>query len=346
MDPFTLIGGLLGAGGSIAGSLFGAGAEQDAWEWQNYINERNLSAQKKARQEAIDYAEKIRGDQKLGATDALGNRTYFKEGKGWLSELSPEQQALYDYFFGQELPERRSQFKRQAESSRTNYDQAQQLLDQFKRVQRSTPMETENLLYSTASRGIQDATRDATETAMRQATRTGNSNISDIASGIAREAMKQRSNARQDAKIQAADYERGQYNDQRNVLAQLYQMFLGDSNQPLNPSYDPSGLPQQANALMQMFSQQANQGNQMGFQAAMQPAPQAQAPGVNYSSANAAAGIGGALSSLGERLGGMNQKANNNALMKQFLTGGGQTNFGNGGIFGTIASRNRAGSVL
>lgn len=346
MDPFSIIGALAGAGGSIASALIGANAGDNAAAWNYAINLMNLQAQKRQQRELLEYADSVRKDQKLGATDALGNRTYFKEGVGWISELSPEQQALYDYFFKQELPERRAQFQRQAEHSRDNSEQAFNLLDEFKRVRRDTPMEAASKLYLSATRGASDASRDVAEAALRHATRTGNSNIGDIINQIGRASMEQRANARLNADIQAEDYVNQKYATARSGLAQLYQMFLNAASQPLNPSYDPSGIPQSMNSLMNVFSNQAQQGNSMGFNARGQPAPQMDYVQPNYSWANAAGAIGQSLAGLGSRLGGMRQQDQMNDLMRMYITSGGQFDLGGGGLFGRTADRVRAGGGI
>lgn len=343
MDPFSIIGALAGAGGGIASALLGAQSADEIAAWNYAINQQNLRAQKKQQDRAYQYADEIRNEQKLGATDALGNRTQFVPGKGWVTTLSPGQQALYDFFFNQELPEKRSQFNRQAESSRANSDVANALLAEFKRVRKDTPMEAANKLYLAATRGASDANREVAEAALRQATRTGNSNIANIIGQLGKASMDQRSAARLNADIQAQDYVNDKYNSERGGLAQLYQMFLGMANSNLIPSYDPTGIPQAANSLMNVFSNQAQQGNSMGFNARMQPAPQQDYMQPNYAWANAAGAIGQSLAGLGTRLGGMNQQSQMNDLLRSYITSGGQLNMGSGGIFGSMADRLRAG---
>lgn len=342
----SLLGALAGAGGGIASALLGADAQDNAYAWNNYINERNLSAQKKQQQQAIDYANEIRGEQKLGSQDALGNRTYFKDGVGWVVDLSPEQQALYDYFFKQELPERQAQFGRQADASRTTADTANQLLDQFTRVRKDTPRNAAAKLYYAATRGAADAERNTAEAALRQAARTGNSNISSIINQLSKAAMDNRADARMNAELQADDYINQKYNNERGGLAQLYAMFAGQANQSLNPSYDPTSIAPQANNLLSLMSQQSQQGNSMGFNAMSQPAPQMKNIEPNMSSANAAGAIGQALAGLGTRVGGMQQQNNMNNLLMQYLTAGGQLNMPAGGIWGSTADRNRAGGGI
>lgn len=335
----AILGPALGAGGSIISAILGAGAQDDAWQWNYAANMANLRDQKKARQEALDYANDVRDEQHLGATDALGNTTKFVPGQGWVSTLSPEQQQLYDYFFKQELPEKRSQFQRSAVQSRDNADTANALLDQFRRVRKQLPQEAESQLYETATRGIGEGARDVSEAALRQATRTGNSNISGIISKLGAETMKQRGAARTNAALQAEDYVNDKYNSERGGLADLYRMFLGASQNGLEASYDPTGIPQQANSLMSLFSQQATQGNSMGYNARTQPVPLRQPIEANTAWANGAGAIGTALGGLGERASSIGQQNDMNDLLKMYITGGGQLDLGGGGLFGRTADR-------
>lgn len=343
MDPFSIIGALAGAGGGIASALIGGQSADEAAAWNYAINENNIRAQKKQQQNAMDYADGIRKDQNLGTTDAVGNRTHFVKGKGWVVDLDPEQQALYDYFFKQELPERRGQYQRQAEDSRQFADQGDALLSEFKRVQKDTPMEAKNKLYLAATRGMAESSRDTAEAALRQATRTGNSNISQIIAALGKSGMQARGDARVNAEMQAEDYVNDKYNSQRGGISQLLQMFTQMSNGGLNPSYDPTGVTGTANNALGMVMNQAAQGNSMGMNARMQPAPQRQNIEPNMAWANAAGAIGSSLSGLGTRLGGMSQQDSANDLMRSYITGGGQMDMGGGGIFGSAADRLRAG---
>lgn len=335
----------IGAAGSIASGFMGAQAQEDNMLWNWYINQENQRQRRKEITEARDYAEGIRDEQKLGATDALGNTSRFVEGKGWVSTLSPEQQRLYDHFFKQELPERQAQFARGADRSRATSDQADALLGEFQRVTKQSPKEAEALLYSIASRGIGEGARDASETAMRQGMRTGNSNIADIIGSIGQQTMKARGDARVNSAVQAKDHTNSQFAQERGSLAQLFQMFAGKADQPLGASYDPSGIPQSANSLMNVFSNQAQQGNSMGAQAMQMQGLRLNELPVNDGWANAIGGAGAAISGLGDRIGAMGDKNDMNALLRQYISQGGQIDFGGGGIMASMTDRVRANGV-
>jgi len=335
----ALLGPLIGAGGSIFSAIMGADAQDQAQKYNFEIQRENLQDQQKARQEAIDYANGIRADQKKGGYDAVGNHSYFDPVKGWVTDLSPEQQKLYDYFYQQELPERRAQFSREATQSRSNADTADQLLQQFLRVKKELPQDAENRLYEKATEGIGEGARDVTEEAMMQATRTGNNNIANIISKLGAQTMKQRAAAKLNASLQADDYVDKNYNDQRGGIANLYQAFLGDSQKSLDPSYDPTNIPQSANKLLDLFSQQGAQGNSMGYNALTQPVPLRQPIEPFNASANAIGAIGSSLGSLGDRASSISNQSDMNDLLKQYITAGGQIDLSQGGLFGNVASR-------
>lgn len=334
-----LLGALAGAGGSIGAALLGGEAQSEATQYNWMANMYNLRQRKAERQQSMDYANELRAEQKLGSTDASGNRTYYKEGEGWVTELSDDQQALSDRFYNQELPERQGQFDRKAEASRTNHDMAGSLLEQFNRVYKENPAEVEAMLYEVATRGIGEASNDTTEAAMRQAARTGNSGIDKIMSGISKANMEARGNARMQAKLQAGDYSDQKYNQQRGQLGSLYQMFAQQAGQDIGASYDPSGASSEANGLMRFFAQNAQQGNAQGLSAVQMNGGSLQDIEPDLGAANAMGAIGASLSGLGDRAGAIGDKNQQNALLMQYMNMGGDINASQGGFFGSINDR-------
>lgn len=85
---------LIGAGIS-AFSSFQAGKEAKKTNQLNQqIADRNYEVENQARLDAIAEANRQRDDAHLGETDAAGNRRYWVEGKGWVTDLSQSQQQL------------------------------------------------------------------------------------------------------------------------------------------------------------------------------------------------------------------------------------------------------------
>lgn len=334
-----LIGAALGAGGSIIGGLMGAEASADAQALNWAINLYNNRQRRKERQESMDYAEELRNEGKLGATDAQGTRTFFKEGEGWVTELGAQPQRLLDHFLGQELPERQEQFKRKASNSREADDIAGALFDEFRRTRRGDVGEAEAQLYEKSSRGIDDAQRASMETAMRSALQTGSSNAGKIAADISRAGMEASGNARKDAALQARDYVDSKYDKDRSGKANLLNMFLQQAGADIGMSYDPSGDVRGATSLMSQFSGGDDAANQMGAAALNKTTGSMDYIEPDYGGANAAVTIGNSIAGLGNRAGSYFDQQNNNKLLEQFLTQGGQLNFGQGGIFGAMTDR-------
>jgi len=334
-----LIGALIGGASSIASAIMGGNAQSEATQYNWAANERNLRAREKERKETLAYADEIRNDEKLGGTDASGNTTKFVEGKGWVSTLSDDNQALQDYFYKNELPERQGQFKRLSKQSRESDDVATGLLNQFRRIAKENPQEIEQMLLSVASRGISEGTRDAMEPAMRQAARTGNSNVDRIISGIAREAMNARGEASVNSKLQAKDYVQGKYDAERGTGAQLYNQFLSQSGLALNPSMNPEGSTADANSLMAQFLQASQQGKSIGFNANNKQGGTLQNIEPDTGMANAVGAAGTSIAAMMERISGGAEKMNANNQLKSYITGGGQLDLDGGGIWGRTAER-------
>lgn len=335
-----LLGALAGAGGGIASALIGAGAQDEANQYNWMINLYNLAQRKRERREAREEAHRIEKKQDEGATDALGNRVHYVEGKGWVTELSDQQQELYDYFYNQELPERRKQFERNARTSREDADVANALLNEFRRIKKENPHEVSSLLYQQASRGIGEASREIGEVASRQGLRMGRNNMGDVLGDIGRQGMDARANARVDSKLRAKDYVDSKYNQARDTAANRYNMFATRAGNPLGASYDPQSIPASANSLMQVFANMAQQGNGMGMQALLNTTRGSlEKIDPNLAWANAAGAIGSSLSGAFERMGGYFDKRDMNELLKQYITAGGQLDLGKGGIFGAMTDR-------
>lgn len=340
MDPTALISG----GGSILSAILAAQAEHEKNQNDWAINWYNARQRDKERGEGMDYAEKLRGEQKLGGTNAAGDRTYYKEGVGWVTDPSSRTQQLLDYFYGNELPARRSQFERGDERSRVDDDMATQLLTELQGLQRDNPADIENMLYEASTRGIGEQTNDTTEAALRSAFRRGATNTGDIAGKISAAGAKQRGNAAKDAKLQALDYVDDRYNSRRDQLSQLYNLFASRSGRDIGSSHDPSSNEGGANALLGQFAGMAQQGNAAGASAISRPGGTLDRVDADNSLANMFGGISAGFQGIGDRISADKSRTEMNDLLKSYISGGGQLNLNQGGLFNTIADRVRMGN--
>lgn len=90
MDPITLA----IMGGTAISSIMGGSAANEANQQNAYIAMLNYQEQQAARMRAEAEARRQRGEAQLGQTDASGNRTYFVPGRGWVTDLTADQQAI------------------------------------------------------------------------------------------------------------------------------------------------------------------------------------------------------------------------------------------------------------
>lgn len=257
MDPISLIGALAGA----AGSFIGAGASADAQDKNWQVNLLNYYLRERERRDRIQAAQESRRDTKLGATDARGNRTYFKEGQGWVQELSPEDEQLQDaqlreqfLTLAQDLPRRRRQ--EVANESRRGREgvEADSLLNAFGEIQRENPRDFESLLRLASSEGINSAFDDSTGDALKSATRMGSSNAGSIVSSIGRARSDALSRAFLQSRIDAERTVGDRYDQKRNQAFQLYDAMAGRASGVPNVSYNPQRTGGNTDALMSQFA--------------------------------------------------------------------------------------------
>lgn len=223
---------LISGGTTLAGGLLGAGAESDAANLNYQLGLLNYYQREQERRDAINEAKRQRQDAYLGATDAQGNRTYFIPGKGWVTDLTPESEALQDAFqaeemriIGQDLPAKRQQMFANLARQRGEGGYANALMEAMGRVQRDSPRDVINRRNQMAGEGITEGFDDTQEAAMRNLARTGSSNQSKVLSELAGA----RSKALRNAFMQNAEGARAEsedtYSRRLGNMSQLYNMF-------------------------------------------------------------------------------------------------------------------------
>lgn len=332
-----VVGALIGGIGSIIGGMMNNSAQQDMQNSKLLFDYYNLRQQKNARRDSQDFAQSVIDDQKLGGSDAMGNRTYFDELKGWMVDKSDQTKDLEGYFYGSELPEMRSQFDRQSNKSK-QYDLATDgLLDQFNRATREDPAALENILYAAQTRGIGDATREQTENSSRLARQRGQT-IDPNAGDIASSNMEARANARVDSKLKAMGYTDGKYEQERGSTAQLIQAFEQMANKGLDPTLDAMAVGDQANRNLSPMMQILQQGNAQGFNSHMKDPPtlNPDLQAGNFDFIGKAAGqFGQGINAMAAQ--GREQQGNN--LMMDYMTMGNQLDPNRGGMFAAMLDR-------
>jgi len=315
MEMFGLIGGLAGAGASLAGGMMNADAQEDANQMNWAINVMNMQQRERERQEAIAMALKARAEQKLGTTDIRGTRTHFVPGKGWVVEggkgvldMMALQDAEQKKVLTTDLPMRRAVMQR-------NYQrgvQEEALADTFRRKLQNRYVPSDEALagdlYQAGAMGLREASADAGRRVFTQGMRTGqNSNFGEIASNLQRED----NNAYAKLALQTKLMARGsgqEIADKRDAgLANLYNLFATRAQQLPETNYKPQSIDTQGtlstatagdlstgNTATSMF---AKKGGELDY---VQP---------NMGYGNAVAGAGSSLASMFRGMGAQRQSS-------------------------------------
>lgn len=251
MEMFGMIGGLAGAGASIAGGIMNAEAQEETNQLNWAINVMNMQQRERERQEAIAMALKVRAEQKLGTTDIRGTRTHFVPGKGWVVEgaqsikdMMALQDAEQKKVLQHDLPLRRNVMDR-------NYvrgleDEA--LADTFRRQLNNTytpdDKAFESDLYNAQAMGLREASGDAGRRLFTNVGRTGGNAraYGEVASNMMREDNAAYAKAALTSKLMARGSGEKEASARRNSLANLYNLFATRAGQMPEVNYKPQAL--------------------------------------------------------------------------------------------------------
>lgn len=240
---------LLGAFATLISGGLGAAASSRAAQENYNINLLNYNQRERERFDAINQAKHQEADTKLGQTDANGNRIHFVEGKGWVTDLSPEQQALQQLYQREELGQLQNDLPKKRDILNSNVvrqgrenTQADALLNAFQRVQRENPRETENLLNQASSAGITQGFDSTLQDAMQSAIRTGASNSGKVAAAIGAERAKALQQAFMENHINAKGQSQSDFENKRGGIANLYNMFATRASAMPDVSFNPQNI--------------------------------------------------------------------------------------------------------
>lgn len=250
-----LIGAGLSAAGAIGSAYLGMRASNSAAAANQAINYYNLQNQQRESLLQRMMAERILSMQQQGQTDALGNRQRYIEGLGFVTEASPETEALLraerDEQFAQ-LTGDAQRARRGAQANEARRSEEALLADTYLRQLKTdnTPSRgaLEALMLEQALSGIADAFDDTQAMANRQALRRGVQNADQMAA-LARERADAQSSARTDARLRSIGMERDLRSSDQQQLGNLYNMFAaraaGVPNAPVPQTGVGQGLAQQ-----------------------------------------------------------------------------------------------------
>lgn len=307
---FPFLAALFGAGGSIASGIFGANAADEANETNKQIALLNYYQREAERQERIRQAAKLDREQKMGFTDSDGSRVSFVPGKGWVSDLSDEAQALQNAqrneqmnVLQKDLPMRRRFMERNEQRSFEDESQADALRRDMRDLRRAPDSELEALLYNTAVQGMDDAFDKSQASAVTAAARTGSSNIDRMLSGLNKDRAEAQGRAAMEAKLKARGSGDADFENKRSQLANLYNMFATRASVAPDVSYQPMNVDKNAQGMMAQGSKQAFDAGKYLGEAFGAKGGTMDYTQPNYGWANAIGGSGNALAALFRSMG-------------------------------------------
>lgn len=258
-----MIGALIGGLGTAAGGIFGAMASQDANEKNWQINLMNYYARERERRDQMAEARINKRENQLGMTDADGNSTKFVPGEGWVTTLSDESKQLNDLqkqeqlnVLTKDLPMRRRFMDRNETRSYEDESTADTLRRDMRTTRRGSDEELEALLYNAATNRMSQAYDEAQATTVREAQRTGSSNITKMLQGLNRDRAASYADAAMEAKLRARGSAEQEYQNKIGGLANLYNMFATRASVGPDVSYRPQNVDAGAGQMASQLSKQ------------------------------------------------------------------------------------------
>lgn len=229
MDPITLA----MMGGTAITSILGANEANRVNQQNAEISMLNYMEQVRQNRRAEAEARRQQGEQKLGTTDAMGNRTYFVPGVGWVTDLDDRQQQLADLTEAEQLRQATDETARAAENSERARDRRGRedtLATEAERELRSVRRGDEGALRQLLlARGAEQRNRSADRAGnavARQNIRAGGRNAAELVQGA--RASSDATSARQagiDAALAARDLTDREFAQDRDDARGIYDYF-------------------------------------------------------------------------------------------------------------------------
>lgn len=309
MDPFSMIGGGLGAVGGVVSGIMGAQAASEASDTNWEIALLNYYARNRERQDRIQEAASNKRDTKLGFTDGEGSTSKFVEGQGWVTQLADRAKQIQDLQRGEQknvlqhdMPMKRRSMDRNEARSLEDESTADSLRRNMRDLQPGDDSQLENLLLESATHGLNRGYDEATGAAVREAARTDSSNTPRILSSINKDRAESYAKAGIEAKLKAHGSGDKEYQQKRDSLANLYNMFATRAS--VGP--DVSFKPEQIGKTNDLFASQGSK-QQLGAGNSLADAFGAKGGTMDYTQPNygPANAMGGGASALAGMFRGM-----------------------------------------
>lgn len=247
MDPITLA---IMAGTGIS-SVMGGMSANAANKQNAQIAMLNYYEQQQARMRAEVEARRQQGEAKLGTTDASGNRTYFVPGRGWVTDLTEDQQAIQEASEAEmlrQLQEEAGRNEKVSARSADRRDREDVLATEGERAFRAERRPDEDalrqLLLARGAEARNQSADRAGEVVARQNVRSGSRNAAELMQGA--RAASDATGARQagiEAELMANDEADRRFDTGRNRGGQMYDYYrrMSTSGTAAPTPYQPQG---------------------------------------------------------------------------------------------------------
>lgn len=312
---FPLIGALAGAGGSIASALIGSNSAHDQAVSNYMIALLNYQQQQEQQFYQRSMAQNLMHKQDQGFTDAMGSRTHYVPGKGWVVDLSGDASGLQNAQNAETLKEiandqsvKRNILNQNAGRQAGESDYAGAILNDMRNQRYTNPTNLYYSLVGEGAKGVNEAYDNTQHALSMDALRTRSSSAAPILYGLARDRAGALSDMFMKARSNALSLAPQLNSEATQNDANLYNMFATRAAAMPDVSFAPPNAGQSANASGIQAMDNAQTGLGYLYNAASQKAPQFPYQPADYSRANA---IGAAGSSISSAL-------NNYSLQTQF----------------------------
>jgi hypothetical protein len=295
-----MMGGALGAVGSIAGAFIQADAQKYAANTNYSIALMNYYQRERERTQARLEAQRIERKQDLGMTDIEGTKTAFTPGLGWRTTPTAQKQALMNREQAEKMAQfgdtamKRRQIQANVGQQAQERDKARALFDEMSRTSTPGAGEIERILLGAQGTASNRAFDDTLKIGARQSMRTG-ANPSKLLSEIGRARAQEQGSMAGQARLQGLQMAPQLEDQDMKMKANLYNLFATRASAMPDVSFSPTPIDSGAAAGAMKGSQGSGE---LAVKAAMMEGGRMPFVPPMYGMANAVGATGMALQGL------------------------------------------------
>lgn len=300
MDPITLSA-IMAGGSSIMGMIEGNKAQKQQME----IARKNYELQREAQQRQWQIAQQTMDMQRASTTDAEGNTTEYIPGVGWVSKASGQTKAVMDASRAEQLARLTEDAGMGRQNMRDDFARrgreggmADTTMNEWKQNEVPDANTIRHALLRQKTAGIDRGFDDESRMAMRQANRSGASNVGEISAALAARRADAHSNARNDSYLEGLSTRDNLLSSRDSRLGNKYNMLAGRST-----GQQPGFMPDDTNSSLRSALQARQNTNAQamgvaGSLAGNAPQMDTNIAKPNYSNALALGGLANLVSTF------------------------------------------------